>query len=354
MTALNASEGRSERVGRLVRMHADSREEVESIHAGDIGALLGFKLARTGQTLSAEQRPVVLEQIIFPKPVLSLSIAPSDRTRRNGLADALHRLSEEDPTLSVRHDRDTQETLLAGMGELHLEVAVDRLRREFGLDVSVGAPEVAYKETITRKVVVMGRQVKQTGGRGQYAIVKLELVPLEAEGGFVFEDAVRGGAVPKEFIRAVESGIVEAMKEGPLGKHPLVDIKATLVDGKYHEEDSSDLAFARAGAAALREGVRAADPVLLEPIMEVEVVTPPDYIGDVIWDLNSRESNMNGIGPPVAGVQVITAQVPLARMFRYATSLRSLTHGRGTFVMSFSHYQPVSQEIPRRVVAPAI
>ena len=352
MTILNAATGQSERVGRLVRMHADRREQVEEIRAGDLGGLLGCKLATTGQTISTPERPLVLERISFPDPVLNISVA-TNGSGRDKFEAALRQLSEEDPTLSVRHNEETGETVLSGMGELHLEVVIDRLLREFGVDVSARAPRVAYRETISRKVCVEGRQVKQTGGHGQYAVVELELEPLAPGTGFVFEDAIRRGVVPKEFIRAVESGIVEAMKEGPLAKAPLVDIKATLVDGKYHETDSSDMAFRLAGASALREGVRRAGPLLLEPIMKLEVVAPLDYTGDVIRDLSSRAAKVTRIELTETGVQVITAQAPLARMFAYATSLRSVTHGRGTFMMEFSEYAPVSEEALQEVLQPS-
>jgi len=349
MSVFNAATGQSERVGRVVRMHADRREEVDEIRAGDIGGLLGFKSATTGQTISTQKHPRVLDQITFPKPVMDISV-DSNGPERGKLGKALRRLLEEDPTLSVRHHEETGETILAGMGELHLEVAVDRLRREFGVDVCAGSPKVAYRETISRKVRVEGRQVKQTGGHGQYAVIELELEPLEPGTGFVFEDATRGGAVPKEYVRAVELGIVEAMEEGPLAKAPLVDIKATLVDGKHHETDSSDLAFKLAGASALREGVRRAHPMLLEPIMNVEVIAPSEHVGDVLRDLGSRAANVTRVGPLQAGVPVITAEAPLDRMYGYATSLRSVTHGRGTFVMELSHYAPVGKERAEEVL----
>jgi len=352
MTVFNAATGQRERVGRLVRMHADRREEVDEIRAGDIGGVLGFESAATGQTISTEQHPTVLEQITFPEPVMDISVG-SIGPDRGKLGKALHRLSEEDPTLSVRHDEETGETILAGMGELHLEVVVDRLRREFGVDVRVGSPKVAYRETISRKVRVEGRQVKQTGGHGQYAVVEIELEPQAPGTGFLFKDAIRAGAVPKEFIRAVESGITGAMKQGPLAKAPLVDIKATLVDGKYHETDSSDLAFQLAAASALREGVRRAGPVLLEPIMKMEVVAPLDYTGDVIRDLGRRAAKVMRIELTETGTQVITAKAPLARLFAYATSLRSVTHGRGTFVIEFSQYVPVSEETLREMLQPS-
>ncbi|NLG52191.1 MAG: elongation factor G [Chloroflexi bacterium] len=343
-TAYDALTGKSERIGRLVRMRADSREDVDEIKAGDIGAILGFKLSATGQTISAQERPVVLEEISFPTPVIAISIAPKKRADQDKLGAALQRLAEEDPTLQVRTDEQTDETVLAGMGELHLDVIVDRVRREFNVDVSVGAPKVAYCETITRAVEVEGRLVKQSGGHGQYAVVNVRLEPGEPGSGFVFENNITGGAVPKEYIPSVERGIREAMKQGPISKHPVVDIKATLFDGKFHEVDSSDRAFEAAGAIALKQGVLKGSPVIMEPVMKVEVVAPQEYTGDVIGDLSSRAAMVTGIEPSVTGVQSIIAHVPLAQMFGYATGLRSVTQGRGTFTMEFSHYQQVNEE----------
>ncbi|MCD6521005.1 MAG: elongation factor G [Anaerolineae bacterium] len=351
MTVLNALTGKQERIGRLVRMHADSREEVDEIRAGDIGAVLGLKVAKTGETLCDAERPVVLEQISFPAPVIEISVKVRSRAEEEKLGIALQRLTEEDPTLYVRQDEQTGETILAGMGELHLDVIVDRLRREFHVDVQVGAPQVAYCETITRPVRVEGRLVKQTGGRGQYAVVVLEMEPLEEGSGFVFENKITGGVIPKEYIPAVEAGILEAMKAGPLAKQPIVDIKVRLVDGKFHEVDSSERAFRLAGALALREGVLRGAPVLLEPIMKVEVVVPQEFTGDVIGELSSRAAMVTGIEPHTPGVQRIGAFVPLARMFGYATALRSLTQGRGTFTMEFACYQQVDSETSKKLIA---
>ena len=350
-TVYNPAAGSSERLGRLVRMHADRREEVEEICAGDIGAVLGLKMAKTGHTLCQAEHPLMLEEITFPTPVIELSVSPRSVADQDKLGEALQRLLDEDPTLSVRHDEKTDETVLAGMGELHLDVIIDRLRREFGVEVVAGAPKVAYCETITRPVRVEGRLVKQSGGRGQYAIVILELEPLQAGSGFVFESAIVGGAVPREYIPAVEKGVREAMKAGPLAKHPVVDIRVTLVDGKYHEVDSSERAFETAGAIALREGVLRGEAVLLEPMMAVEAIVPQEHMGDVIGDLSVRAANISGIEPRTLGVQAITAHVPLARMFGYATRLRSMTQGRGTFAMQFSHYQQVDEETKRQVIA---
>jgi len=350
MSVYNPTARQSERIGRLVRMHADHREEVEEIHAGDIGAVLGFKTAATGQTLCEDQRPVVLEEISFPAPVIEISVTPRGKTDQDKLGLALQRLTDEDPTLHAHTDERTDETILAGMGELHLDVIVDRLRREFHVDVAVGAPQVAYCETITRPVQVEGRLVKQSGGRGQFAVVEVHFEPLPAGSGFVFENKITGGAIPKENIPAVEKGILSALEQGPLAKHPVVDIKATLVDGKYHEVDSSERAFETAGSLALKNGVLRGAPVILEPIMKVEVIAPQEYTGDVIADLSGRIATITGIEPRLAGVQGITAHVPLARMFGYATTLRSATQGRGTFTMQFSHYQQVSEETRKELV----
>ncbi len=343
----------TERVGRLLRMRADHREEVDEIRAGDIGAVLGFRSATTGHTLASPARPVVLEQITFPAPVIEISVAPRQRDDQDKLGLALQRLSEEDPTLHVRTNERTGETVLAGMGELHLDVVIDRLKREFHVDVRAGAPQVAYCETITRPVTHEARLVKQTGGRGQFAVVEVEFEPLPAGSGFVFENAIVGGAIPREYIPGVEKGIRSAMEKGPLAKMPVVDIKARLIDGKFHDVDSSERAFETAGFMVLREAMMRAGPVLLEPVMEVEVVAPQDYTGDVIGDLSARAGTVNGIEPRSTGVQTITAHVPLARMFGYATSLRSATQGRGTFTMQFSHYQQVSEETRKEIAASA-
>ncbi|NLT72879.1 MAG: elongation factor G [Chloroflexi bacterium] len=350
-TVMNANTGESARVGRLVRMHADRREEVEEVKAGDIGAVLGLKLAKTGETLATVDRPAILEEIAFPTPVIELSIRAANKAADERLGNALARLLEEDPTLTVRYNEQTSESTLAGMGELHLDVIVDRLRREFNVDVVVGKPKVAYSETITRPVQVTGRLVKQTGGHGQFAVVELEVEPLEQGGGFIFENAISAGAIPREYIPSVEKGIREALREGPYAKQPVVDIKVRLVDGKYHEVDSSDRAFQAAGTLALREAVQRGQPILLEPMMRVEVIAPQEYTGDLIGDLSGRAAIISGIEPRSAGGQGITAQVPLANMFGYATILRSLTQGRGSFTMEFSHYQKASDEAAKELIA---
>ena len=343
-TLVNPHSGKSERIGRLVRMHADHREEVDAIHAGDIGAVLGLKQAITGETIADPSRPLLLEHISFPAPVVELAIAPSSKADQDKLGTALHRLVEEDPTLRVRQDGQTNEMVIAGMGELHLEVIVDRLRREFKVDAQVGQPQVAYCETITRSVVSEGRLVKQTGGHGQFAHVVLEMEPLTAGTGFAFEEKLRGEAIPRTYLPSVKRGVEDAMRKGILGKYPVTDIKVTVVDGKHHEVDSSDMAFRAAAALAFREGMRKAAPVVLEPVMRVEVVAPEEFTGDIISELNMRRAAISGIELRGNGAQAVQAHVPLATMFGYATSLRSNTKGRGTFVMEFDHYAPVSEK----------
>jgi len=343
-TLVNPRTGDDERIGRLVRMHADHREEVEEIRAGDIGAVLGLGIAATGETLSDPLRPIVLERITFPAPVMEMSISPASRSDQAKLGTALHRLVEEDPTLRVRQDLQTSETVLAGMGELHLEVIVDRLLREFRVEADVGAPQVAYCETVTRPVHTVGHLVKQTGGHGQFAHVEIDIEPLAPGSGFIFEDQLRGTAIPRTYLPAIERGIEDAMREGVLTQNPVVDVKVTVVDGKYHEVDSSDIAFRTAAAMAFRDGMRRAKPVVLEPIMHVEVVAPEEFTGDVLAELSMRRASIEGIDPRGNGSHTLRANVPLATMFGYATSLRSSTQGRGTFVMEFAHYAPVSEK----------
>jgi elongation factor G len=344
---INTTSGKKERIGRLVRMHADRREEVDEIGAGDIGAVLGLKATTTGETLSAAERPVALEQISFPAPVIELAIEPHTKADQDKLGMALQRLLEEDPTLKVRQDGRLGQTVLAGMGELHLDVILDRLRREFNVGTRVGRPQVAYYETITRPAKAEGRLVKQTGGRGQFAVVKIEIEPLPSGEGFVFENKVVGGNVPRQFIPAVEAGIRNGMTRGVLAEQPMVDMKVMLVDGKSHDVDSSDRAFATAASMALRQAVSKAGPILLEPVMHVEVVAPDDYTGDVIGDLSARTASITGIDSRNGSGQSIQADVPLAAMFGYATALRSRTQGRGTFVMEFDHYAPIAVETMR-------
>ncbi|RMF37629.1 MAG: elongation factor G, partial [Chloroflexi bacterium] len=347
---LNSTKGKKERVGRVLRMFADRREDIQEVYAGDIGATLGLKNTFTGETLCSPQAPIILESITFPEPVISVAIEPKTSADQDKLSDALRRLAEEDPTFQVRIDENTGQTIISGMGELHLEVLVDRMRREFGVRCNVGRPRVAYRETITRSVRAEGRFVRQTGGRGQYGHVWLELEPLPPGSGFVFENRIVGGVIPKEFIPAVEKGIQEAMESGVLAGYPLVDLKAALVDGSYHEVDSSEMAFKVAASMALKEGAQKAGPVLLEPVMKVEVVVPEAYTGDVVGDLNARRAQIERIEPRAGGLQAIDALVPLAEMFGYATDLRSMTRGRGTFTMEFDHYEPVERDVAERIL----
>ena len=349
-TYLNATQEKKERVGRLLRMYADSREDVEEIGAGDIGAILGLKGSYTGDTLCDMSNPIVLESITFPEPVISVAIEPKTIADQDKMGIALQKLSEEDPTFKVRQDEDTGQTIISGMGELHLDILVDRMLREFKVQANVGNPRVAYHETITREVPEAAyRFVKQTGGHGQYGHVVLRIEPLESGTGFVFEDEIRGGAIPQEFIPAVEKGIRESIESGVVSGYPMTDLKVTLTDGSYHEVDSSDLAFRMAAIFAFREGVPKGKPVLLEPIMKVEVVVPEAHTGDVLGHISSRNGNVLGMDPRPGGAQAIDAEVPLADMFGYATELRSATKGRGVFTMEFDHYAPVSEAVMKRL-----
>lgn len=339
-----------ERIGRLVRMHANSREETDEVPAGDIAAIIGPKNTFTGDTLCDPEHPILLEAIKFPEPVISVAIEPRTKADQDKMAEALRRLAEEDPTFRVRTDEETGQTIISGMGELHLDVLVDRMVREFKVWANVGKPQVAYRETITRPVRAEGRFVRQTGGRGQYGHVWLELEPLEKGKGFEFEDEIARGAIPKEYIPAVEKGVREALDSGVVAGYPVVDVRARLVDGSYHEVDSSEMAFKIAGSMALKAGVQKAAPVLLEPIMRVEVVVPENYTGDVIGDLSSRRAHIEGMEPRIGGATAIKAFVPLATMFGYATDLRSMTQGRGTFTMEFDHYDQLPANIAEEVI----
>ncbi len=347
---LNVSRNRKERIGRLMRIFADKREEVKEVGAGDIAAIIGLRQSFTGETLSDPEHPILLESITFPEPVISVAIEPRTKADQDKLAEALSRLADEDPTFRVRVDENTGQTLISGMGELHLEVLTDRMIREFRVSANVGKPQVAYRETITQPVEAEGRFVRQTGGRGQYGHVKVRFEPLAPGSGIQFEDAIVGGTVPKEYIPAVEAGIREALEGGVVGGYPIVDLKAVLYDGSYHEVDSSEMAFRIAGSLAVREGIPKARPILLEPIMQVEVVVPEEYLGDVIGDLNGRRGQIEGLEVHSKGMQAIRAKVPLGEMFGYATRLRSLTQGRGTFSMEFSHYAPVPEVISKTIL----
>jgi elongation factor G len=344
------SRRRDERIGRILRMHANKREDVKHLWSGDIAALVGLRGISTGDTVCDKKAPVVLESMEFPDPVIHLAIEPKTKADQEKLAEALAKLSHEDPTFQVRSDPDTGQTLISGMGELHLEVLVDRLKREFNVGASVGKPQVAYRETITGSADVEGRFVRQSGGRGQYGHVKIRIEPSGPDGGFVFENKITGGAIPKEYISSVEAGIKEALEGGHLAGYPLRNVKVELYDGSYHEVDSSEMAFKIAGSMALKEGCRKAGVVLLEPVMKVEVVVPEEYMGDVIGDLNGRRGRIQNMDSR-PGVQTIQAMVPLAKLFGYATDLRSATQGRGNYTMQFSQYEEAPKAVSEEVVA---
>lgn len=350
MMVYNVNRRRRERIGRLVQMYADKREEITECDAGDIAAIVGLKQTFTGETLAAENKPVLLETIEFPDPVIKVAVEPKSKGDQDKLGEALQKLAEEDPTFQVNYDDQTGQTVIAGMGELHLEIIVDRLKREFRVQCNVGRPQVAYRETITRPQRIEGRFVRQSGGRGQYGHVWLEIEPNEAGQGFVFENKIVGGVVPREYIPAVEKGVLEAMQNGVIAGYPIVDLKVALVDGSYHEVDSSEMAFKIAGSMALKEGVQKASPILLEPMMRVETVAPDEFVGDVVGDFSSRRGNIEGMEPRSGGVQAIRALVPLSEMFGYATDLRSMTSGRGTFTMQFEKYMPVNQAIAEKIL----
>jgi elongation factor G len=346
----NSTKEKKERVGRLLRMHANKREEVECVTAGDIAGAVGLKFTTTGDTLCDPGHPIVLESMDFPAPVISVAIEPKTKADEEKLGLALSRLALEDPTFKVAVDQETGQTLISGMGELHLEIIVDRLLREFKIEANVGKPQVAYRETIRRKAEAEGRFVRQTGGRGQYGDVWLEVEPEEAGAGFVFENKIVGGAIPREYISHCEKGVREAMETGVLAGYPMVDIKVTLTDGTYHEVDSSEIAFKIAASMGFKEACRKARPVLLEPIMQVEVVAPEEHMGSVVGDLNSRRGRIVSMDSR-AGSQVIRATVPLAEMFGYATDLRSMTQGRATYTMQFARYEEVSPAIAEEIMA---
>jgi elongation factor G len=344
----NSTKGKKERIGRLLRMHANHREEIEGVRTGDIAAAVGLKDTTTGDTLCDENAPILLESMHFPDPVISVAIEPKTKADQDKMGISLSRLAEEDPTFRMHTDPETGQTIISGMGELHLEIIVDRLLREFKVAANVGRPQVAYKETITEPARAEGRYIRQTGGRGQYGHVWLELEPLPRGTGFQFENKIVGGVVPREYVPAVEAGVREAMEGGVVAGYPLVDLKVTLVDGSYHEVDSSEMAFKIAGSMALKSGAQKARPVLLEPVMKVEVVVPEEYMGDVIGDLNARRGHIEGMEAR-GNAQVVRGFVPLAEMFGYATDLRSRTQGRGTYTMQFSHYQEVPKTIAEAV-----
>ncbi len=347
----NSSKDTRERVGRLLQMHANKREEIEEVRAGDIAAGIGLKAARTGDTLCDEDKPIILEAMKFPNPVIDVAIEPKTKADQDKLAMAMQKLAEEDPTFQVRTDQETGQTIIAGMGELHLEILVDRMKREFKVEANVGRPRVAYRETITKKVEkVEGKFVRQSGGKGQYGHVVINLEPAEAGAGFVFEDKIVGGVIPREFIKPVEAGIREALENGILAGYPMVDVKASLVYGSYHDVDSSEMAFKIAGSMAVKEAARMARPVILEPVMEVEVVAPGEYLGDVIGDLSSRRGKIGGMTQR-GEAQVVAATVPLGEMFGYSTTLRSMSQGRAVYSMEFDHYEEVPKAIAEEIIA---
>jgi elongation factor G len=347
---LNSTKDKKERVGRLLRMHANKREEVEAIASGDIAAAIGLKYTTTGDTLSDPDKPIVLEAMTFPEPVIAVAIEPKTRADEEKLGVSLSRLAMEDPTFRVTTEEETSQTLIHGMGELHLEIIVDRLLREFKVEANVGKPQVAYRETIRKHAEAQGKFVRQTGGRGQYGDVYIEVDPNEPGGGFVFENKIVGGAVPREYVPAVEKGIKEAMETGVLAGYPMVDIKVSLTDGSYHDVDSSEMAFKIAGSMGFKEACRKAKPVLLEPVMDVEVVTPEEYMGAIVGDLNSRRGRI--LSMEARGTsQVIRANVPLGQMFGYATEMRSMTQGRATYTMQFARYEEVPAAIAEEIMA---
>jgi len=346
----NANRNSKERIGRLLQMHADKREEIKQCRAGDITAVVGLKQSFTGETLCDPDDDVLLETITFPEPVIKVAVEPKSKADQDKMTDGLIKLAEEDPTFRVQYDDQTGQTVISGMGELHLDIIVDRLKREFRVQCSVGRPQVAYRETITRHVRVEGRFVRQSGGRGQFGHVWLELEPNEPGAGFLYEDKIVGGSVPKEFIPAVGKGIAEALDSGILAGYPVVDIKAALVDGSYHDVDSSEMAFKIAGSMAFKEGMAKAGPVLLEPMMAVEAVAPDEYVGDVVGNFSSRRGQIEGMDSRSNGVTAVKAMVPLSEMFGYATEIRSMTSGRGTFTMQFHSYQQVSQSIAEKIL----
>jgi elongation factor G len=349
----NSTKDKRERVGRLLQMHANKREEIEEVLAGDIGAAIGLKETRTGDTLSDEDKPIILEAMKFPNPVIDVAIEPKTKADQDKLSIALQKLQEEDPTFRVRSDAETGQTIIAGMGELHLEILVDRMKREFKVEANVGKPQVAFRETIRKKVKdIEGKFIRQSGGKGQYGHVVLDVEPAEPGAGFVFEDKIVGGVIPREFIKPVEAGIREALENGILAGYPMVDVKASLVFGSYHDVDSSEMAFKIAGSMAIKEGARQAGAVLLEPVMEVEVVTPSDFLGDVIGDLSSRRGKIGGMTQR-GDAQVVAADVPLAEMFGYSTTLRSMTQGRAVYTMQFDHYEEVPKNIAEQIITKA-
>jgi elongation factor G len=350
---LNSTKGEKERIGRILRMHANHREEIEDLQAGGIGALVGMKFTTTGDTLCDPDKPVVLESITFPEPVIDIAIEPKTKDDQEKMGLALRKLSEEDPTFRVRTDEETGQTIISGMGELHLDIIIDRMKREFKVEANIGQPQVAYRETIRQKAEAEGKYIKQSGGRGQYGHCWLRVEPQEPGQGFEFENEIKGGAIPQEYIPAIEKGVKEAMNTGVLAGYPVVDLKVSLYDGSYHEVDSSEAAFKIAGSMCFKEACRRANPVILEPVMKVVVITPENFMGDVVGDLNARRGIIKEItdrGEGNARVKVIDSEVPLANMFGYATQMRSMTQGRASYTMEFGHYAEVSKNIAEGII----
>ena len=350
-TVLNPIKGKKERIGRLLQMHANNREEISEILAGDIAAAVGLKEVTTGETLCDPDAEIILERMVFPEPVISQAVEPKTKVDQEKMGIALNRLAKEDPSFRVRTDEESGQTIISGMGELHLEILVDRMKREFGVEATVGKPQVAYRETIRKPVEIEGKYVKQSGGKGQYGHVWLKLDPQAEGGGYEFVDAIKGGVVPREFIPSVDKGCKDTMNAGVLAGFPVVDVKVTLFDGSYHDVDSSQIAFELAGSMALKDGMRKANPVLLEPMMSVEVETPEDYAGTVMGDLSSRRGMVQGMDDMVGGGKQIKAEVPLAEMFGYSTTLRSLTQGRATYTMEFKHYAEAPRNVAEAVMS---
>ncbi len=350
-TIYNSVKGRKERLGRILQMHANQREEIKEVRAGDIAAAVGLKDAMTGDTLCALDKPVILERMVFPEPVIHVAVEPKTKADQEKMGIALGRLAQEDPSFRVRTDEESGQTIISGMGELHLEILVDRMKREFGVEANVGAPQVAYREAIRKSVEVEGKHVKQSGGKGQYGHVWIKMEPNEAGKGYEFVDAIKGGTVPREYIPAVDKGLNEALPNGVLAGFPVVDVKVTLFDGSYHEVDSSEQAFKMAAILAFKDGMRKANPVLLEPMMAVEVETPEDYMGDVMGDLNRRRGIIQGMEDMAGGGKAIKAEVPLAEMFGYSTDLRSMSQGRATYSMEFKHYSEAPKNVAEAVIS---
>lgn len=345
---LNATKNRRERIGRILLMHANHREEIATVYSGDIAAAVGLKDTTTGDTLCDDKAPIILESMDFPEPVISVAIEPKSKASQDKMIIALQKLAEEDPTFRTYTDSDTGQTIISGMGELHLDILVDRMFREFKVEANVGAPQVAYKETVTQHARAQGKFVRQSGGHGQYGDAVIEIEPLEAGAGYIFENKIVGGTIPKEFIAPIDAGIQEAMASGILGGYPVVDFKVTLLDGSYHDVDSSEMAFKIAGSMAFKEAMRKASPVLLEPVMKVDITVPDEYMGDVMGDVSSRRGRIEGM-TSISGAQLISSFVPLSEMFGYATNLRSRSQGRGTFVMQISHFEPVPKSIAEEI-----